>query len=887
VVTWTAPEALWLLAAVPLVWLAHLVARTSFNPRQRRLQAAARSLILAALALALARPVLSTSAPRQSIVYLVDVSHSVSSRAIEDAARKIDELNAGLRPVHRRIVAFGASSATLDDTAALRRLAQSDPSDPAAAIDRNGSNLERALGAARAQLAPDSTPRIVLFSDGRPTTGDVRAAIARMTAAHVPVFVEPMTVRSLGDTWVDRIDLPERITAGATFTVVVAVGAQRGAVAGVVLRSDGAVVASRQVTIQPGLNSVALDARVGERGSHTFQASVSVAGDPLSANNTLERAAWADARGRVLYVEGTRASARYLAGALEGAGFDDSVRPPSALPASPAALDPWDVVIVSDVARSAMSDASIAALTGWVERYGGGLLVAGGESVFGEGGYQGTAIERITPVTFERRDEPEVALVLVLDRSWSMAGPSIDLCKAAAQAAVDVMTDKQAVGVITFNDQYDWNVPLGTVGKNRATIREKIAAISPSGPTRIYPALEQAYLALRSAKARAKHVVVLSDGRSLPDDHETLVRKMSAAHITVSSVAVGPAADRELLHNIALWGKGRDYSVLNARELPEVFVKEAKNAATPSFDEKDITPVVKAPAFLGAVDVTRAPHLKGVTATVIKDTALEVLSTDEGDPLLAFWPVGLGRTAVFTSDVKDRWAAGWIKWRGYGPFFAAVVRAVERQRPRLLGLDAVPGSVEDGKRPVSVSLEARDANGGYRDLLRPSVTVVAGGASVEVPLRQVAPGRYEASVLADASQTVTVTASDASGTAISRVLAVDAAAEYRFRPPDAKLLKSLASATGGSWMPAVSALTVAATDRHSERRPLWPALTISALGLWFVDLLLRRVRVFEPRVVNTDAHGRTRATDAHGRTPIHASSTSDAAAPTSVTLRIR
>jgi hypothetical protein len=186
-----------------------------------------------------------------------------------------------------------------------------------------------------------------------------------------------------------------------------------------------------------------------------------------------------------------------------------------------------------------------------------------------------------------------------------------------------------------------------------------------------------------------------------------------------------------------------------------------------------------------------------------------------------------------------------------------------------------------------VSLEARDANGGYRDLLRPSVTVVAGGSSVEVPLRQVAPGRYEASVLADASQTVTVTASDASGTAISRVLPVDAAAEYRFRPPDAELLKSLASATGGSWMPAVSALTVAATDRHSERRPLWPALTISALGLWFVDLLLRRVRVFEPRVVNTDAHGRTRATDAHGRTPIQASSTSDAVAPTSVTLRIR
>ena len=63
-----------------------LVTRTNFNPRQRLLQRGVRSLLLAALALGLARPVISSTSSHQSIVYAVDVSHSVASHAIEAAA---------------------------------------------------------------------------------------------------------------------------------------------------------------------------------------------------------------------------------------------------------------------------------------------------------------------------------------------------------------------------------------------------------------------------------------------------------------------------------------------------------------------------------------------------------------------------------------------------------------------------------------------------------------------------------------------------------------------------------------------------------------------------------------------------------------------------------
>jgi len=40
-------------------------------------------------------------------------------------------------------------------------------------------------------------------------------------------------------------------------------------------------------------------------------------------------------------------------------------------------------------------------------------------------------------------------------------------------------------------------------------------------------------------------------------------------------------------------------------------------------------------------------------------------------------------------------------------------------------------------------------------------------------------------------------------------------------------------------------LTNATRDRRTARRPIAPALIVVALALWFSDILLRRVRVFE------------------------------------------
>ena len=840
------PAALWLLAAIPLVWLAYAWGRTNFNRRQRVLQAVVRSLLLAALAFAIARPLVATTSSRRSVVYAVDVSHSISTAAVESAARRIDEINRTLNPDHHRIVAFGRTSAPLADTGALRRLAAAAAdSAEAAIVDRSGTDLENALSAARAELAADHVPKLVLFTDGRGTAGDLPAAAARLAASGIPVSVEPLAVRTLRDSWIESVDLPERIAAGAPFQAEIVVGSARAADAAVELHAGGETLARRAVRLNAGTTTIPLEATLAEPGSAVLRTMLVLDGDALAANNALEQGVVAGPRTRVLYVEGVPGSARYLSSALEQNGFDVTTRTPSALPATADALDEWDAVVLSDVPRSALGAGAMAALTTWVEQRGGGLLVAGGESVFGEKGYRESPIERLTPVTFERKDEPEVALVLVLDRSWSMAGPSMTLCKAAAQAAVDVLADEQSIGILTFNDAFNWDVTLRNVGANRDAIRRRIAAIGPAGHTLIYPAIEQAYLALRDAKARAKHVVLLSDGRSYPAEYEELLRRMVEARITMSAVAVGPGADPELLSNIAKWGRGRYYAVSDARELPQIFVTEAKNAANPSFDERSIKPVVRMPGFLAGVDLSRMPPLKGRTATVLKDEALEILATDEEDPLLAFWPVGLGRTAVFASDVKDRWGAEWIRWRGYGPFFSAVVRAVERRAPPPLSLELSPGPIRGDSRQIVVAVEAREPAGGYGNLLRPEVRLASpGGQAASARLRQVAPGRYETTVVADARQRLDVTSQDGRTPASAAVIP-DGFAEYRFRAPDETLLRALAETTGGVWKPTAETLAGSGAERTPERRPIATPLLLLALALWYVDLLLRRVRIFE------------------------------------------
>jgi hypothetical protein len=76
---------------------------------------------------------------------------------------------------------------------------------------------------------------------------------------------------------------------------------------------------------------------------------------------------------------------------------------------------------------------------------------------------------------------------------------------------------------------------------------------------------------------------------------------------------------------------------------------------------------------LEGVDMTAAPALDGYVRFEARPDADEILKMEK-DPLLVSWQYGLGRSAVFTSDAKNRWANSWLTWKDFDRFWTNVIR---------------------------------------------------------------------------------------------------------------------------------------------------------------------------------------------------------------------
>lgn len=882
---------LWLLLVLPLLWVFTWRHRRRHAPRRLLAASALRSLVLCLLAVALMRPALLHPVAAVSVVYALDVSHSIRPEDIESALRWIDTANVRHRPAQARIVTFADRARLLNTTAHVRALTLATEGDgDGTALDQSATDLEQALRLALYGFAPGHAKRLVLLSDGNANQGNVWNALPALRQAGVRLYPVPLASAAVDDAWVEAIDAPAYVRAREPVTVDVRVMAHSAMHAYVELRQGDDAPLRREITLAAGSNRLSFELRFARTGSVELKASVSAAGDRIVRNDTLTASVWVERPVNVLYVEGGGGAVRHLQEALQVQGMTVQTVDPAALAAGGRTLADIDVVVLSDLPPTRMDDVVAQRLERYVRDAGGGLVFAAGENTYGRDGFSGSAIERLLPVTFEgKRKRRELDLVLLIDRSHSMRGRKLELAKSAALATLDLLQAEHRLGVIAFDARPHEIVALATVG-NKRRAEDAIAAMTASGQTNLYNALLQAQRMLADSSAQTRHVILLSDGVTASPPSGTTVsssaqvqavllrlreetarreggvtegaaapaaeptmegfvafaEELAANKVTLSTVAIGDKPNLTLLRALAEVAQGKHYVARNDSEIPGLFVAEARRLLGGSIVETTFQalPRARSPLIAG-VDFVGAPPLHGFVAARAKRVAEVLLVAPQEQPLLVQTQYGLGRTVAFLSDVKNRWAAQWLDWSGYGRMWAQVVRAVARPV-----FDGMQWRVERQQREAQLTLIARDEDG-FRTTLSPQVHMTAPDGSVRMlTLRQTAPGVYDARVHLAVARQAPYRFRLLPGGGIGehdsarlgeRALHFAYSDEYRTLPPDTALLERLSVETGGRPGADGTHIFDPGRDGGTRRIALWPWCLGAALLLFMLEIAVRRM----------------------------------------------
>ncbi|HEY7168858.1 MAG TPA: VWA domain-containing protein [Candidatus Binatia bacterium] len=809
---------------------------------------------VAAAALALINPKIFQPTRALDVILSVDLSRSVGREARERTLEVLDAVRR-LKPADTRtgVLAFGRSP----EWEFLPR-EEFPIGDLMASPDREETDIQTALQAAASQSGEGRQEKILLISDGNENRGETARVIPLLRTQSVQVWTLPVTLsRGRNEIYLSDLRLPRQVDSGEAFELKAAVESFRPAEARIKLLRDGSLRNEERVHLVAGTNEVKFRETLTERGTHTYELLVESREDTLAENNILQGVVEVKGAPRVLVLSNEKAGQRFVARALRVQGYEVVESLPENESLTIGELSAFDLMVLDNVPAFKLSQGKMENIEKYVRDLGGGLLVIGGSQSYGAGGYYRTPLERVLPVDMRppvRLDLPHVAIVFVLDKSGSMgAGPEgstkLDLAKAAAIAAADVMNPTDQVGILAFDASWDWTLPFRAVGKGE-WITDKLASVESDGGTDMYKALVEAYRAIARKEASIKHVLVLSDGLTDKMDFHSLITRMARDGITVSTVSVGNDADVQLMADIARDGKGRGYVALDPQTIPQIFTTESLLISRDLLVEKPVKPlIVSATGPLKGISQASLPPLRGYVLTYPKPRS-ELLMKADTDPLLVSWRYGLGRVIAFTSDLSGRWGKEWLVWSGLPQWTSQLARDALRR--------SVEGQVRsnfqaDGEQ-VKVVTDVASADGKFLNHLNLRANLTTPNLTTsEALFRQIAPGRYEGRFHPGQRgiHFLTLYAQRKPGEENLPLATIPYISpypkEYRELRPNIALLSRIAEETGGQMLDpdrlqeALKRLYTPTPGKSNRAREMWWLLAGAALTLFLGDLALRNV----------------------------------------------
>lgn len=714
------------------------------------------------------------------------------------------------------------------------------------------SDLAGAIRLAMAAFPEGYMKRIVVYTDGNETRGAAVEEAKIAQAAGVEISTVPIDTGSGNEVRLREISVPSHVNAAEPFQVRVVVSADQDGEATLrlfqQLGNDRRMLAPQRVTLQKGDNTFLLSQEVSRSGFFEYEARIESEFDTVMANN--EARAFTVVRGEpvVLYVEGDSRHSRYLRPALEEEGLGVIQIDPGSMPSSLAQFQNFNVIVLSDVSSIDLSMEHLNALEAAVRDLGIGLVMVGGPESFGAGGYLDTPVERALPVDMnlkEKKIVPKGALALILHTVEISGGNAWARDIGIASLNVLSSRDLMAVAGYTHNGGDVWLFPLQPVG-DKSSARSAITRGSTQigDMPSVAPTLRMAYEALAGSDAAVKRVIMISDGDPAAPSN-SLLDGLADAAIPVSTICIAPHSpnDQNMLRHVANRTGGQYYFVTNPNNLPLIFTKEASVVRQSLLVERPFVPQPHhgSELLLGLEEGTM-PELLGYVMTMPKENATVPLVSDEGDPILAHWRYGLGKSVAFTSDVTNRWAAEWLGWDGFSRFWAQTVRWASRElKPSNFRVET---SVRDGKGHIKV--DAVDETGKFINYLKPTGRVTGPEFDqANVELLQTGPGIYEGTFPADETGTymVNVLYEDADGaeSVIPTGLAVGYSREYEYTSMNLPLLEQLADVGGGRVMTPDSNPFEHTLTASEAVTPIWHVLVVVAACLFPVEIFVRRV----------------------------------------------
>ena len=826
--TFDHPIFLLLLVLLPVLWI-WMRRMPGASPVCLALKCAA----FTALAIALADPWAALRVEHLAVTVLMDTSASMPLESVQRGEAMLRDLVRKKSGAELRLITFAEHPNLREVPAQADQVRIPQGVDPKEGM---ATNVEDALQLALSTFPPQGAWRILLISDGNENRGHVLTEALRVRERGVAVYTVPAGGTAPLPVKVESVASPQDVFSGEHFTLSLRLESGGELKTRVWITTQGQEIGSTTADLRPGSNQVDVDARISASGVSLMQVHISSAG----SEQVLVSQAVTVRRPRILYVSGGGETSAPLLDTLKRADVD--VEQATAFPVLHPARD-WDAVILDNYPDHDLAPDEDLAL----ERYvyaGGGLVFIAGDSNAKLATEPKTPFEKMLPVHAQPPPEKPTAVALVLDKSGSMSGPKIEMARDAARASIKTLRPIDLIGVISFDETFNWVIPMGPAG----SLEDKsklINQITANGGTKIYQAVQSAFDAIVDQKATHKHIILLTDGVSTPgtqEDFPKLERDALAKHVIISTIGVGDYINRELLDELARKTKGKSNFVENPETIPQIINAEVKSTEDLAIQERPVRAVrVRPVEFTDGIDFTKAPRLLGFVQAEAKENSETILRVDGKKPLLVRWRYGLGRVTAFMSDAKSRWAEPWVRWESFGTLWPQMVRDVSH-RDRTVRAGVRPGARE-GEAVVFYDVLADAGNPAAETLTgaaAPHILVeVPGESPRSIPLEQTAPGHFEARIHADQGGLYRIV-SGSSELVLPEAGFYHESDETKPQAINTALLGEISRVTGGRMHPSLEELL---TDKGSlvrERKPLWAYWLILALALNLLEVALRK-----------------------------------------------